>query len=91
MVILAIGQTSDLSLVPDGIDVTIGGNIHVDSITLETTLPGVFAGGDVASAAGSVADAIGAGKRAAVSIDRFLKGEDLREGRDKRDETFEGI
>lgn len=84
MVILAIGQTSDLSFVPDGINVTDSGTIHVDPITLETSLPGVFAGGDVTSAAGSVVDAIGAGKRAAISIDRYLKGEDFRVGRDKR-------
>jgi len=84
MVILAIGQTPDLSLVPEGVKATEGGNIQVDPITLETATPGVFAGGDVTSAQGSVVDAIGAGKRAAVSIDRYLKGEDLREGRKQR-------
>jgi hypothetical protein len=38
----------------------------------------VFAGGDVVSGPGTVVDAIAAGKRAAVTIDRYLRGEPLR-------------
>lgn len=81
-IILAIGQTPDLSFVPRGMKVTEGGTIQVDPVTLETSLPGVFAGGDVVAGAGSVVEAIAAGKRASVSIDRYLKGEDLKAGRD---------
>jgi len=84
MVILAIGQTSDLSLLPEGVEATEGGNIQVDPTTLETAMPGVFAGGDVTSTQGSVIEAIGAGKEAAISIDRYLKGEDIKAGRGKR-------
>lgn len=87
MVILAIGQTSDLSLVPKGIKTTEGVIIQVEPVTLETTLPGVFAGGDVTAAPGSVVsvvEAFAAGKESAISIDRYLKGEDLKAGRGKK-------
>ena len=81
-VILAVGQRPDLSLFPDGVKMTEAGAVKVDPVTLETSMPGVFAGGDVVSSgASSVVEAIAAGKRASVSIDRYLKGEDLTSGR----------
>ncbi len=82
MVILAIGQAPDLSLVPRGMKMTARGTIQVDPLTLETSLPGIFAGGDIVAGTSSVVEAIAAGKKASVSIDRYLKGEDLRTGRD---------
>jgi NADPH-dependent glutamate synthase beta subunit-like oxidoreductase len=84
IVILAIGRVSDLSVVPEGIKTTQEGTIQVDPVTLETTLPGVFAGGDIASAQGVAIDAIAAGKRAAISIDRYLKGENLKAKRGEK-------
>jgi len=80
-VILAVGQAVDLSLLPQTLKTTEGGTIQVDPMTLETSLPGVFAGGDVVSGPASVVAAMAAGKRAAVSIDRYLKKCDLTEGR----------
>ena len=47
----------------------------IDEETLETDIPGVFAGGDVAKAPGTIIDAIAAGRRAASSIDKFLGGD----------------
>jgi NADPH-dependent glutamate synthase beta subunit-like oxidoreductase len=82
MIILAIGQVPDLSLVPRGIKITERGTIQVDPVTLETNLPGIFAGGDVVAGTSSVVEAVAAGKKASVSIDRYLKGEDLSAGRD---------
>jgi NADPH-dependent glutamate synthase beta subunit-like oxidoreductase/NAD-dependent dihydropyrimidine dehydrogenase PreA subunit len=82
MIILAIGQVPDLSLVPKGIKITERGTIQVDPVTLETNLPGIFAGGDVVAGTSSVVEAVAAGKKASVSIDRYLKGEDLRTGRE---------
>ena len=84
MVILAIGQTPDLSLIPRSVRKTEEGTIQVDPVTLETTLPGVFAGGDVTSAPGPVVEAIAAGKEAAISIDRYLKGEELKARRGEK-------
>jgi len=82
MVILAIGQAPDLSLVPDDLSLTDGGYVRIDPITCETSIPGVFAGGDIVSGASTVVNAIAAGKRAADSIDRYNKKEDLRKGRE---------
>jgi NADPH-dependent glutamate synthase beta subunit-like oxidoreductase len=75
MVILAIGETPDLTFLPEEIDITEAGTIAVDPFTMETSVPGVFAGGDVVSGPATVVEAIVAGKRAASSIERYLKGE----------------
>ena len=47
-------------------------------MTLETSIKGVFAGGDSVSGPASVIQAVAAGKRAAESIARYLKSEDMR-------------
>jgi len=84
-VIFAIGQTPDLSLITNvkGITTTRQGIVVVDPATLETGIAGIFAGGDMSWGGGTVIEAIAAGKRAAVSIDRFLQGIDLKEGREE--------
>ena len=78
--ILAIGETPDLSLLPEEIEVSEQNTILADPVTMKTNLPGVFAGGDVVSGPATVIEAIAAGKRAALSIDRYLKGEDTTGG-----------
>ncbi len=77
-VIIATGQVADLSHL-DGelIRKTPSGTIAVNPYTLETTLLGVFAGGDVATGPKSVVDAVAAGKIAAESIDRWIQGKSL--------------
>ncbi|MEK7813874.1 MAG: hypothetical protein AAB296_08945, partial [Candidatus Desantisbacteria bacterium] len=40
--------------------------------TQATNIPGIFAGGDVATGAATVIDAINAGNKAAISIDKYL-------------------
>ena len=72
--ILAIGQRADLSfLAPgDGVELTPGGGIRVDAVTLATSAPGIFAGGDVAFGPRSLIEAIANGKRAARSIHEYL-------------------
>ena len=79
-IIPAIGYVPDLSGLPqdDGFKATKAGTLSVDPLTLSTHLPGVFAGGDVVTGPSTVVEAMAAGSQAAVSIDRFLKGEDLR-------------
>ena len=85
-VIVAIGQAADLSLAEkQGISVSPEGGLEVDPMTLETPIKGVFAGGDVFYGPKTIAEAIGSGKEAAVSIDRYVRGLDLRAGRDMRD------
>jgi hypothetical protein len=63
--------------------------IKVNEITFETNIPGVFAGGDIVNNSKAVAiAAIAHGKEAAISIDRYLKGENLVDGRYKRVNSF---
>jgi NADPH-dependent glutamate synthase beta subunit-like oxidoreductase len=82
MIILAIGQAADLSFLPQGLKISENSTVDVNPITLETSLTGIFAGGDIISAGGSVIEAIAAGHRAAISIDRYYKKENLLSGRD---------
>ena len=74
-VIPAIGQVADLSFLDEQVKVERG-RIVIDRAGA-TTRPGIFAGGDVATPFGTVAHAIGSGKRAAMAIDRYLRGEEL--------------
>jgi heterodisulfide reductase subunit A-like polyferredoxin len=76
-VIVAVGETPDVSLFPEVV-VTKGRTIKCEPMTLETALPGIFAGGDAVSGPATVVDAIAAGKRAALSIDQYLRGESLK-------------
>jgi heterodisulfide reductase subunit A len=77
-VIVAIGQNVDKNLVPDGLAFTDLGTLDVDSTTLQTNIDGVFAGGDVVSGPADVILAIASGKRAARSIDAYLRGGEVR-------------
>ncbi len=83
VVVIAIGQTPDLTFLDknSGIDITAEGSIKVDPISLATTREGVFAGGDVQTGPATAIEAMAAGKRAGVSIDRYIKGGDLIAGR----------
>jgi len=82
-VVLAIGETADTSFLPKEVEVTKRNTITVDPVTLETRMPGVFAGGDAVTGPASVIEAIAAGKKAAVSIDRYLRDLDLKAGREE--------
>jgi NADPH-dependent glutamate synthase beta subunit-like oxidoreductase/formate hydrogenlyase subunit 6/NADH:ubiquinone oxidoreductase subunit I len=75
-VILAIGQSSDLSfLTPeDGIETTRQGTLKINPDTLMTTAPGIFAAGDIAFGPRLIINAVADGKKAAVEIDKFLRG-----------------
>lgn len=74
-VILAIGQVPDLSFLAEQPEISVAGGLMVlDRETLETGIKGVYAGGDVAKAPGAVIEAVAAGRRAAVAIDRALGG-----------------
>lgn len=69
----AIGEAPDVSMLPTNIEIARGNRIKVNPLTLETNLPGVFAGGDAVSGPATVLEAIGAGVRAAFSIIRYLR------------------
>ena len=79
--IVAIGERPDSEcLASMGVDLDKGGRPHVDRETLCTSRQGVFAGGDLVTGPNTVVDAIAAGRKAAIAIDRYLRGEELREG-----------
>ena len=80
-VIIAIGQAVDKAALPKELEYTGWGTLIVDSVTLQTNIEGVFAGGDVVSGPADVIAAIAAGKEAAISIERYLEGVNLKEGR----------
>lgn len=75
-VIVAIGQVPDLTFL-SGTGLKAGRTLEVNRWTMETAIPGVFAGGDVSGFSHSVVEAIADGKKAAISIDLYLKGERL--------------
>jgi heterodisulfide reductase subunit A-like polyferredoxin len=87
-VILAIGQATDLAAVPKNgqIKTTGGGWVISDPVTLATGEAGVFAGGDAVTGPKSGVEAIAQGHEAAISIERYLNGFDLKKDRQKADE-----
>ena len=76
-VIVAIGQLSDLGFITEEypLELTERGTIKVDPATCETSVPRIFAGGDVVTGPKTVIHAIAAGRRAAWGIDLRLSGE----------------
>jgi NADPH-dependent glutamate synthase beta subunit-like oxidoreductase len=80
-VILAIGQASetafcrDFCFLDDQQSLPVeSGLISINKNTQETDMKGVFAGGDAANGPASVIEAIAAGRRTAISIDKYLGG-----------------
>jgi NADPH-dependent glutamate synthase beta subunit-like oxidoreductase len=75
--VLAIGQRADLDFLDpsDGVALTAAGGIRVDPVTLATSAPGIFAGGDVAFGPRNLIEAVANGKRAARSIHEYLSRE----------------
>lgn len=70
-IILALGQSADIAIFPEGTDVKDGGKL------VGLTGAPVFAGGDFATNDGTVTAAVGSGRKAALHIHRTLVGEDL--------------
>ncbi len=84
MVIMAIGQKTDVKFLADadGIALTPRGLIAADPETLATSREGVFAGGDAVTGPFIAIAAVAAGREAAISIDRYLRGVDLNADRE---------
>jgi glutamate synthase (NADPH/NADH) small chain len=72
--VIAIGQTPNplIQRTTEGLETTRYGTIVAKEESGETTKEGVYAGGDVVSGAATVISAMGAGKRAARSINEYL-------------------
>jgi len=82
------GGTPEKSCIPTKLldEKARGSIIPVDPVTMETKILGVYAGGDIVTGPSSIIEAIGAGKRAAVSIHRYLTDRDLKTGREEIEE-----
>ncbi len=77
MVISTIGMSPDATLYEQVAGAGRGGRIKVDPRTLQTDVPYLFAAGDVTTGATDITTAIGAGRRAAHMVDRWLNGQEL--------------
>ncbi len=79
LVIPAIGNTPNplIRTTTKGLEVTKRGGLVVNEDTMQTTRDAVYAGGDAVTGAATVILAMGAGKKAAASIDAFLKEKDV--------------
>ncbi|MDI6855669.1 MAG: FAD-dependent oxidoreductase, partial [Candidatus Thermoplasmatota archaeon] len=85
MIIPAIGQETEINfLKANNFELTKKGTLSVDSNTLATNLKGIFAGGDLVRGPSTVVEAIADGYQAAVSIDKYLKGESLELKREEK-------
>jgi heterodisulfide reductase subunit A-like polyferredoxin len=79
VVIFAIGQRAGLAFIPEsvGVGTTRQGTIAVNPNTFAATRPGVFAAGDAATGTAYVIEAVASGHKAAASIQRYLRKEEL--------------
>jgi formate dehydrogenase (NADP+) beta subunit len=80
-VLIAVGQENAFPWIERdiGVDFDEWGMPVVDPVTFQSTLPGVFFGGDAAFGPKNIIWAVAHGHEAAISIDKFCHGEDLRE------------
>ena len=72
--VIAIGQSPNpiIQQTTEGLQTTRHGTIVVNEETMQTAIPGVYAGGDVVSGAATVISAMGAGKKAAKAIHELI-------------------
>ncbi len=83
LIISAVGEEPDLAFMPgDTAGAIDKGLVKADPVTLATPVKGIFAGGDAVTGAATVIQAMAAGRKAAKSIDKYIKGEPLDAGRE---------
>jgi NADPH-dependent glutamate synthase beta subunit-like oxidoreductase len=85
-VIIAIGQIPDMSdMLGESLNTDKAGCLAVNESTLETNIPGIFAAGDASATGRTVTDSMAAGRRAANSIDYYLRGMPIAIPKDSRE------
>ncbi len=89
MIIPAIGQKPILPVAAGSKkpDVTSWGTLVADPVTFQTTVPGLFAGGDCVLGPATLIEALDAGNRVAKSIDAYLRGDKV----DPEELSFAGV
>ena len=76
IIILAIGQAPDIGMLPKlGIPLNERGQLVFDPQTMATGKEGVFACGETVLGPGSAVRAMAHGRRAALAVDAYLRGE----------------
>lgn len=82
LVITLPAYIPDLSAFRNAVPQTAWNTIHVDPITLATPIEGLFAGGDAVTGPKNFIEGLAAGRKAALSIHRYLSGEDMKTNRE---------
>ena len=75
VVVVAVGVSPN-PIIPhsvSGLEVSRKGTIVVDENTMQSTIPGLYAGGDIVRGGATVILAMGDGRRAAFYMDKYLK------------------
>jgi glutamate synthase (NADPH/NADH) small chain len=75
-VVVSVGVSPN-PLIPqsvENLDVSAWGTINVDKENMQTSIPDLFAGGDIVRGGATVILAMGDGRKAAASMDRYIKG-----------------
>jgi formate dehydrogenase (NADP+) beta subunit len=82
-VILSIGQSIDAEFLKDIPEVALAKNglVQIDPVTKKTSVPWIFASGDVAEGARLFINAVASGQRAAISIDEYIRSGEVAEER----------
>jgi NADPH-dependent glutamate synthase beta subunit-like oxidoreductase/ferredoxin len=90
-IVMAIGQAGDTGFATGVKEIEIGrgGTVIADAETGRTSLPWLFAGGDIALGPRLFIDAVAHGRRAALAIHEYLVGEPVPEGDPSRSFAFE--
>lgn len=90
-VILSVGQDMDWGALLDGSGMTLNANntLQVDELSYQTGEADVFAGGDAVTGPSFAIDAIAAGKQGAISIHRYLHGDNLSINRERIYHAFD--
>ena len=89
-VIIAVSQSPEIDFVSPkkALELTQWNTIQVNPDTLETSIEGVFAGGDVVKGPATVIIAMSDGKRAAEAIEKYLNHESLTDFMSPRPKTL---
>jgi Pyruvate/2-oxoacid:ferredoxin oxidoreductase delta subunit len=82
LIITSPAYIPDLSSLGDRVPQTAWNTIHVDALTLATPVDGLFAGGDAVTGPKNFIEGLAGGRKAALSIHRYLSGEELRTNRE---------
>ncbi len=79
MIISAIGEVPDLSFLDGQAELVGGKTVKVNPLSLATSIAGVFAGGDAVTGPATVIEAIAAGRKAAIAMNKYLRGQAIDE------------